>query len=133
MMKITGSCSLAVLVLTMGLMVAGCGGSQSPQEKIDSLVKEMQPQLPKTLDSDTRLVKVYSDKLELVSEYELLHPSAEEKARANSKKHLNDYLHSVVCTNIKNQLLSQGISSRYIYKTPEGEVFLDLVLKPGDC
>ena len=132
-MNITGSRSLAVLVLTMGLMVAGCGGPQSPQEKIDSLAKEMQAQLPKTLDSDTRLVKVYTGKLELVSEYELLHPPTEEKARADSKKYLNAYLHSVVCTNIKNQLLGQGVSSRYIYKTPQGEVFLDLVLKPGDC
>jgi len=132
-MNITGSCSLFVLVLTMGLLATGCGNSQSPQGKIDSLAKQMQSQLPKKLDSNTKLVKVYTKKMELVSEYELLLKPTNEKEDAVLAKKLGAYLHSTVCTNIKNDLLNRGISSQYIYTNTQGKVILEMVLAPGDC
>jgi len=88
------------------------------------------------LDSDTKLVKVYTKKLELVSEYELVNYSATEAtetAKAALKRKIENYLKNQVCSGIKGELLSKGITSRYVYTANKGEVVLELALVASDC
>jgi hypothetical protein len=55
------------------LSIAGCSNSQqSAQIKIDKIANGMKGKLPKILDANTKLVYVYTKKLELVSEYKLV-------------------------------------------------------------
>ena len=93
----------------------------------------MRAELPKMLDSDTRLVNVYTKKLELVSEYELVDfkPSETENRRVKNK--IEVYLKSQVCQGIKKELLSRGISARYIYKDDAGQTIGEWLIAPGDC
>jgi hypothetical protein len=124
----------ALILFPIGLIVAGCDtGSQSAQSKIDKLAFEMNSKLPVMLDSDTKLVNVHTKNLELISEYELVNYQGSEPSKSALKGKLENYLKTQVCSNIKSELLSKGISSRYIYKTNTGAVVLDLVLTKNDC
>jgi hypothetical protein len=126
--------SFCTLVLAVVFSIAGCGNSpQAAQAKIDRIANETKSVLPKMLDRDTKLVNVYTRKLELVSEYELVNfePDKEEKTAVEMK--IKSYLKQQVCPSIKKDLLNSGISSRYIYKSKNGQPVVDLVLSPGDC
>ncbi len=124
----------AIIICVISLAVTGCDKSpQAGQNKIDTIAAEMKTQLPKMLDSDTKLVKVYSKKLELVSEYELVNYPVEVSDQDTLKGNIENYLKMQVCPDIKSELLSNGISSHYIYKVKNGEVVLELLLTPGDC
>ena len=114
------------------LSIAGCSNSQqSAQIKIDKIANGMKGKLPKMLDANTKLVNVYTKKLELVSEYELVnHITSDDD---NQKNKIDFYLKNTVCPGIKKELLSKGISSRYIYKGKEGKVILDRLLSSDDC
>jgi hypothetical protein len=133
-MKSGNTLRQALIICAISLAVAGC--DQSPragQNKIDKIAAEMQAQLPKMLDSDTKLVTVYTKNLELVSEYELVNYPVEVSDQARLKGKIENYLKRQVCPGIKSELLSKGISSHYIYKGKNDAVVLDLVLAPGDC
>jgi len=114
------------------LSIAGCSNSQqSAQIKIDKIANGMKGKLPKMLDANTKLVNVYTKKLELVSEYELVNHITSDGD--NQKNKIDFYLKNTVCPGIKKELLSKGISSRYIYKGKEGKVILDRLLSSDDC
>jgi hypothetical protein len=114
------------------LSIAGCSNSQqSAQIKIDKIANGMKGKLPIMLDANTKLVNVYTKKLELVSEYKLVnHITSDDD---NQKNKIDFYLKNTVCPGIKKELLSKGISSRYIYKGKEGKVILDRLLSSDDC
>ena len=85
------------------------------------------------LDRDTSLVNVYTRKLELVSEYELVNYDSGESDNKKVKRKIEAYLKTQVCPGIKKELLSRSISSRYIYKDNAGRVIGDWLIAPGDC
>jgi hypothetical protein len=121
-------------MIIISFTMAGCGNSpQSVQAKIDKIANDIKPQLPKILDSDTRLVKVYTKKLEIISEYELVSYKPGEKNKTNPEGKINTYLATQVCPSIKKDLLSIGVSVRYIYKGNDGQLIVNKVFKPGDC
>ena len=125
--------TLPVLLL-VGLLLAACSNNpQAAQDKIEKIARNMRAELPKMLDRDTRLVNVYTKDLELVSEYELVHykPDAAEDKKVKSK--IASYLKIQVCPGIKKEMLSRGISSRYIYKDGEGRIIGDWLIAPGVC
>ena len=125
---------LCIFMIMIAFTIAGCGNSpQSAQAKIDKIANDMKPQLPKVLDSDTRLVKVYTKKLEIISEYELVNYKTSEKDKINPTEKINSYLTTQVCPGIKKELHSLGVSVRYIYKGNDGQLIVNRVLKPGDC
>ena len=71
----------------------GCSNSQqSAQEKIDKNAKDIKPELPKMLDAETKLVNVYTKKLEIVSEYELLKLKAGDGDNQKTKDKIERYL-----------------------------------------
>ena len=116
------------------LPMIGCSNSQqSAQDKIEKIAKDIKPELPKMLDAETKLVNVYTKKLEIVSEYELLKHKASDVDNQKTKDKIELYLEDKVCPGIKEELLNIGISTRYIYKGSEGKVILDRLLSPGDC
>lgn len=120
--------------LLIGLLLTGCSNSpQAAQKTIDKLARDMQAELPKLLDRDTKLVKVYSRKLELVSEYELLNYEPTEAQNNQNKMKIELYLKQQACPAIKEELLNRGLSSRYIYKDSNGRIIGDWLLSPGDC
>ena len=121
-----------LFIFLISLSIAGCSNSQqSAQIKIDKIANGMKGKLPKMLDANTKLVNVYTKKLELVSEYELVnHITSDDD---NQKNKIDFYLKNTVCPGIKKELLSKGISSRYIYKGKEGKVILDRLLSSDDC
>jgi hypothetical protein len=125
--------SFCALFITVIFTISGCGNNpQSAQAKIDRIANDMKSELPKTLDSDTKLVNVYTNKLELVSVYELgnFEPN---KDITEVEIKIKSYLKHQVCPSIKKDLLKRGISSRYIYKNKDGQPVVDLILSPGDC
>ena len=112
-------------VCLIGFSISGCSGSpSSPQDTIDNIARDMQAQLPKKLDRDTTLVKVFSRKLELVSEYELNSYRQTEADDDMHKKKIELYLRNEACPAIKQELLNRGISSRYIYRDGDGRLLL---------
>lgn len=126
--------SLAICVSALLLIIGGCSDSQrSAQKKIDTIARNIQEELPKILDSDTKLVKVYTKKLELVSEYELVNFKAPESNIGETKLKIEVYLQKKVCPGIREQLLNRGVSTRYIYKGSDGQLIGDWLIKPGDC
>ena len=126
--------SFCALFITVIFTIAGCGNNpQSAQAKIDRIANDMKSELPKTLDSDTKLVNVYTNKLELVSEYELGNFEPNKDSNTEVEIKIKSYLKHQVCPSIKKDLLNKGISSRYIYKSKNGQPVVDLVLSPGDC
>ena len=121
-------------LLLGGVSVAACSNSpQSAQKKIEKIAQDMKAELPKMLDRDTKLVNVYTDKLELVSEYELVNYEAAETEEQKIKNKIEVYLKREVCPGIKKELLNKGISSRYIYKGKDGRIIGDWLVSPGDC
>ena len=125
---------LYLLVIIMPLAMTGCGNSpQAAQAKIDRMAKDMQANLPKMLDKDTRLVKVYAKKMELVSEYELVNFEMNEENRTPVEVKIKSYLKLQLCPSLKKELLNLGISARYIYKEKNGQTVVDQVLAKGDC
>ena len=116
------------------LPMIGCSNSQqSAQDKIDKIAKDIKPELPKMLDAETKLVNVYTKKLEIVSEYELLKYTAGDADNQKTKDKIERYLINKVCPEIKGELLNKGISTRYIYKGSKGQVIVDKLLSAGDC
>ena len=116
------------------LPMIGCSNSQqSAQDKIDKIAKDIKPELPKMLDAETKLVNVYTKKLEIVSEYELLKYTAGDADNQKTKDKIERYLKNKVCPEIKGELLNKGISTRYIYKGSKGQVIVDKLLSAGDC
>ena len=125
---------LLIIMIILSFAMADCGNSnRSPQAMIDKLASDMQSQLPKKLDKDTELVNVYTNKLELVSEYELLNFESTEANEAAAATEIESYLKFQICPGIKKELLSRGISSKYIYKGKDGKYLFEKVLRPGDC
>ena len=121
-------------LLLVGLFLAACSNSpQSAQKKIDKIAQDMKAELPKMLDRDTKLVNVYTKKLELVSEYELVNYESTETVNQRIINDIELYLKNQVCPGIKKEMLSRGISSRYIYKDKDRQVIVDRLLSPGDC
>jgi len=121
-------------VLLAGLLLASCSNSpQAAQNKIDKIAQNTRMELPKMLDRDTRLVNVYTGKLELVSEYELVNYESSESENKKVKSKIEAYLKTQVCPGIKKELLSRGISSRYIYKDNVSKVIGNWLIAPGDC
>ena len=119
---------LAVLLLT------SCSNSpQAAQSKIDKIAQNTQAELPKMLDRDTSLVNVYTRKLELVSEYELVNYESSESGNKKVRSKIEAYLNIQVCPGIKKELLSRGISSRYIYRDNDSRVIGEWLIVPGDC
>jgi len=121
-------------LLLVGLLLTACSNSpQAAQDKIEQIAQNMRAELPKMLDRDTMLVNVYTRDLELVSEYELVNyePDATENKKVKSK--IAAYLKIQVCPGIKKEMLSRGISSRYIYKDSKGRTIGDWLIAPGDC
>ena len=121
-------------LLLVGLLLTSCSNSpQAAQDKIEKIAQHMRAELPKMLDRDTMLVNVYTGDLQLVSEYELVRyePDAAEEKKVKSK--IAAYLKIQVCPGIKKEILSRGISSRYIYKDSEGRIIADWLIAPGDC
>ncbi len=130
----TGNLFFFLTLLLAGLLMTACSNSpQSAQKKIDKIAQDMKAELPKILDRDTKLVKVYTAELELVSEYELVNydPTGTENQKIKNKVEL--YLKMQVCPEIKEELLGMGISSRYIYKGNDGQVLVNRLISPGDC
>jgi hypothetical protein len=122
------------LTLFFLLPTVSCSNSQqSAQNKIDKIAKDIKPELPKMLDAETKLVNVYTKKLEIVSEYQLLKHRVGEADYQKNKDKIESYLKNKVCPEIKGELLNKGISTRYIYKGNEGEVFVDRLLTAADC
>lgn len=121
------------LLLAVLLLTACSNSPQAAQNKIEQMAQNMKAELPKMLDSDTKLVNVYTKKLVLVSEYELVNykPSTTENKKVKSK--IGAYLKIQVCPGIKKELLSRGISARYIYKANDGQTLGDWLITPGDC
>jgi len=116
------------------ILSAACSNSpQSAQKKIDTLAKNMKAELPKMLDRDTKLINVYTRKLELISEYELVNYKPTESGNQNIKNKIKLYLKTQVCPAIKDDLLNDGISSRYIYKGKDSQVIGEWLIAPGDC
>ena len=125
---------LLVSLIILSFAIAGCGKSnQSPQAMIDQMAEDMKSQLPKKLDKDTELVNVYTEKMELVSEYELLNFQSNEANKAATATKIESYLKSKICPGIKKELLNRGISTKYVYKAKDGQYLFEEVLKPGDC
>ena len=125
---------LFLALLLVGLLMTACSNSpQSAQNKIDKIAQDMKAELPKMLDSDTKLVNVYTAELELVSEYELVNyePTGTENQKIKDKIEL--FLKTQVCMEIKKELLGKGISSRYIYKGNGGQILVDRLISPGAC
>ena len=121
------------LILVVSLLTACSNTPQSAQKKIDKIAQEMKTQLPQMLDSDTKLVNVFTRKLELVSEYELVNLKANDAEKQAIKNKIELYLQKQVCPGIKKKLLSTGASSRYIYKGNDGQIIGDWLISPGDC
>jgi len=122
------------IALFITLPMIGCSNSQqSAQNKIDKIAKDIKPELPKMLDAETKLVNVYTKKLEIISEYELLNHKAGDSDNQKTRATIELYLINKVCPVIKEELLNKGISTRYIYKGHEGKVILDRLLSTGDC
>ena len=114
--------------------MASCSdNSQSAQTIIDQMANDMKSQLPKLLDKDTKLVNVYTTKMGIVSEYELLNFEFTEENKAAAETKIEFYLKSQVCPSIKQELLSKGVFSKYVYKGKDGQYLFDKVLKQGDC
>jgi len=125
---------LCIFMTIISFTMAGCGSSpQSTQAKIDRMAKDMKADLPKMLDSDTKLVNVYTKEFEIISEYELVNYKPGEKDKINPEGKINSYLTTQVCPSIKKDLLSIGVSVRYIYKGNDGQLIVNRVFKPGDC
>jgi hypothetical protein len=125
---------LLVIIIIISFAMISCGNSaQSAQTMIDRLAYDMKSQLPKKLDKDTKLVNVYTKQLEFVSEYELLNFDSTEENKIETETKIEFYLKSKVCLSIKKDLLSKGVSSRYVYKGKDGQYLFEKVLKPGDC
>ena len=125
---------LLAIIIILSFTMAGCGKSnQSPQAVIDQMASDLKSQLPKKLDKDTELVNVYTNKLELVSVYELLNFESNEANDAAAATKIESYLKSAVCPGIKKELLSRGVSAKYIYKGKDGQYLFEKILKPGDC
>ena len=125
---------LCIFMIIISFTMAGCGNSpQSAQAKIDKIANDMKSQLPKVLDSDTKLVKVYTKKLEIISEYELVNYKPGEKDKIKKEEKINLYLTTQVCPSIKKEFLGIGVSVRYIYKGNDGQLIVNRVFKPGDC
>jgi len=125
---------LLVSLIILSSTIAGCGkNAQSPQAMIDQMADDMKSQLPKKLDKDTELINVYTEKMELVSEYELLNFEPNEANKAVTATKIESYLKFKTCPNIKKELLSKGISSKYVYKGKDGQYLFEKVLQPGDC
>ena len=125
---------LLVFIIILSFVMVGCGRStQSPQAMIDKMADDMKSQLPKKLDKDTELVNVYTEKMELVSEYELLNFEPNEADKAAIATKIESYLKSQICPGIKKELLSKGVSSKYVYKGKDGQYLFEKILKPGDC
>lgn len=123
-----------LVFLLVAFLVTACSNSpQSAQRKIDKIAQDMQAELPKMLDNDTRLVDVHTGKLELVSAYELVNYEPTEAGNKKIISRIELYLKRDVCPGIKKELLNRGISSRYIYKSKDGQVIINSVLAPGDC
>ena len=135
MMRFIFTSSLqAILILAISLAITGCSNSpQSAQNKIDKIAKDIKAELPKMLDSDTRIINVYTKKLELVSEYELVNYEPTETENLKIKNKIELYLKNQVCRGIKKELLSKGVSSRYIYKGNNGQIIGEWLISPGDC
>jgi hypothetical protein len=121
------------LLLVVSLVTACSKDPQSAQKKIDKIAQDMQAQLPQMLDRDTQLVNVFTRKLELVSEYELINYKPTETGNRGIKSKIELYLKKQVCPGIKKKLLSNGVSSRYIYKGNDGQIIGDWLISPGDC
>lgn len=121
------------LLLVISLISACSNTPRSAQKKIDKIAQEMKAQVPKMLDSDTKLVNVFTRKLELVSEYELVNYKPTETENQKIKNKIELYLQKTVCPGIKKKLLSTGASSRYIYKGNDGQIIGDWLISPGDC
>ena len=128
----TKSLLFLTFLLVVFLMAACSNTPQSAQKKIDKIAQEMETRLPQMLDEDTKLVNVYTRKLELVSEYELVNYKASE-GENNIKTKIELYLQKEVCPGIKKKLLNSGVSSRYIYKDNDGRTVGDWLIAPGDC
>ena len=125
---------LCLFMFMISFSMTGCGNNpQAAQAKIDRMAKDMQASLPKMLDKDTKLVKVYANKMELVSEYEMVNFEMNEGNRAAVESKINSYLKLQLCPSIKKELLNLGISARYIYKEKKGQTVVDQVLAKGDC
>jgi len=125
---------LLVFTIILSFAMAGCGkNNQSPQAMIDQMAEDMKSQLPKKLDQDTELVNIYTEKLVLISEYKLLNFDSNEANNTTVKTKIESYLESTVCPGIKKELLSKGVSSKYVYKGKDGQYLFEKVLKPGDC
>ena len=135
MMRFIFTSSLqAILILAISLAITGCSNNpQSAQNKIDKIAKDIKAELPKMLDSDTRIINVYTKKLELVSEYELVNYEPTETENLKIKNKIELYLKNQVCRGIKKELLSKGVSSRYIYKGNNGQIIGEWLISPGDC
>lgn len=127
--------SLLIILLAAAILLAeGCSDSpQSVQKKIDKIALDIQSELPKKLDRDTRLVKVHTRKLELISEYELVNVKTSDGNIGETRTKIEFYLQKKVCPGIRQELLNRGVSSRYIYKGSDGQLIVDLLIKPGDC
>jgi len=125
---------LVLSALLLIFVISGCSDNpKSGQAKIDKIANNIQSQLPKMLDKDTRLVNVYTNQLELISEYELVNYSPGEADFQKTKDKIELYLTRQVCPNIKKELLDKEISARYIYKGNNGQTVVNRVLSPGDC
>jgi hypothetical protein len=121
-------------IIFISFAIVGCDNNpQFAQAKIDRMASDFKSQLPIMLDSDTKLVNVYTKKLELVSEYELLNYAPNDTDKAKMENNIESYLKLKICPSIKKELLSKGISSRYIYKGKDGQPVVDMLLSPGDC
>ncbi len=128
------SYSLYIFIFMISFTMAGCGNSpQSAQAKIDRMAKDLKADLPKMLDKDTKLVKVYTGKLELVSEYELVNFEMNEENKTAVETKVKSYLKLQVCPSIKEQILNQGVSARYLYKDKKGQTVVDQILVSRDC
>ena len=125
---------LGILMIMISFAMAGCGNSpQSAQAQIDRMAKDMKADLPKMLDKDTKLINVYTGKLELVSEFELVNYEINEENKTAVEAKIKSYLKLQVCPSIKKQLLDQGVSARYLYKDKKDQTVVDQVLTKNDC
>jgi len=125
---------LYISVFMISFAMAGCGNSpQSAQAQIDRMAKDMKADLPKMLDKDTKLINVYTGKLELVSEFELVNYEINEENKTAVEAKIKSYLKLQVCPSIKKQLLDQGVSARYLYKDKKDQTVVDQVLTKNDC
>ena len=107
--------------------------NNNPQNKLDKTAEKMNRDLPKQVDSETKLLSVYTNDMEMVFEYELINLTSKEAHKEAIKNSVRPVLQTRTCPELKKQFFKNGVSVRYIYKGSDDGLIMEFLFQPGDC